>query len=475
MLAALAAVVTAWALRPIWNIDVWWHVALGRWILAHGLPSHDVLSAVPRPGPWTTFQGGYEVFVALLDRFGGLFAVRLVHALAVGAGMALAARTARRQGAAGSEVVVLVALLLVLYEDRIRVRPHVFHFAFTWVMLPLAVAPDRRMRWRDLAWTVPLVAVWQFFHAPGSLWGLLLLGVAALREPRNRAGVAALGAAALTLAALPGVGSSLVSALRVHTTGHLQAAYVPEHWPLWAYPRAGLGVHGWVVPAVCVGLLAAGAAAARRAQTASRAHRLGLWGLLGAYATTAIALARLAWHAGAVAAATRATRSGPVRLVAVAAVLLFAADAAVYVAPRYRHIDPWTTDVQPGRFPEGPAEVLRRAHIGGRIFNEPGWGGFLAYHLFPAARTLTDGRIAFGPQVAALLRRWDDGERAAVLDEAAERFDLDVAVVRPFRGGKPRRWKLVFRDAVAELWLRRDARLPSRLARLRTVQERWGH
>ena len=78
-----------WAFRPIWNIDIWWHIALGRHILFNGWPETDVLSAALSSDPWTTFQGGYEIFVALIHDAGGLFLVRAVHAGTIACGMGL--------------------------------------------------------------------------------------------------------------------------------------------------------------------------------------------------------------------------------------------------------------------------------------------------------------------------------------------------------------------------------------------------
>jgi len=55
-----------WAWRPIWNIDLFWHVAVGREVMDGGIPARDVFSAADANAPWTTFQWGYEVLVARL-------------------------------------------------------------------------------------------------------------------------------------------------------------------------------------------------------------------------------------------------------------------------------------------------------------------------------------------------------------------------------------------------------------------------
>ena len=53
---------------PIWNVDIFWHMATGQWILeTGGLPSTDVFSAITTEREWHPFQWLYEVIVSLLD------------------------------------------------------------------------------------------------------------------------------------------------------------------------------------------------------------------------------------------------------------------------------------------------------------------------------------------------------------------------------------------------------------------------
>ena len=56
-----------WFLRPIWGIDVFFHVAIGREIVAAGIPSTDILSAAHPDAAWTPFQVGYALIVHALD------------------------------------------------------------------------------------------------------------------------------------------------------------------------------------------------------------------------------------------------------------------------------------------------------------------------------------------------------------------------------------------------------------------------
>ena len=63
----------------IWNVDIFWHMATGHWILESGaLPSTDVFSAITPEREWHPFQWLYEVIVSILDDSFGLGSLRLI-------------------------------------------------------------------------------------------------------------------------------------------------------------------------------------------------------------------------------------------------------------------------------------------------------------------------------------------------------------------------------------------------------------
>ena len=51
--------------------DEWWHLALGRLILSHGIPTTEPFSFVATQHPWVEQQWLYEVILASLVRLGG--------------------------------------------------------------------------------------------------------------------------------------------------------------------------------------------------------------------------------------------------------------------------------------------------------------------------------------------------------------------------------------------------------------------
>lgn len=204
--ACIAVFSLGWvALRPIWDVDIFWHIAAGRWILEQGsLPTKDIFTYLEPVPEWYTFQWLYEVGCAWLEGLGGLLLVRMAHAMVTGAGLVafllFSWRFCERESGEGEADVahcggsiprsndvgsgntlyvgaggktrhplhfargiaswgVLAAafavLLFALYADRVRVRPHVVNM-FMWpVMLNLLLVRRSVGNWGEFGAPVP--------------------------------------------------------------------------------------------------------------------------------------------------------------------------------------------------------------------------------------------------------------------------------------------------------------------------------
>lgn len=432
----IVALSFAWCVRPMWDIDVWWHVATGRLILAGGMPSTDVFSAAHPDAPWTTFQWGYEAGVAWIDGVFGLLGLRLVHAAAIAAGAGVLAWRSRQPW-------VIAAVFMLMFEDRVRERPHVIEPLFVALMLPLL----RRERPGAAALGALFLApIWANLHAVSALWWVALAGAAAVgARTREAVGVLVLGV--LAILASPGALAGLTAALHSHAAWPV--ALVPELSPTWRYVDLG----GWGV-VMLLGVGVGGLAAISLWRTdAPLAERLAAVGC----AIAAAALIRWAWLATIPVLLLLDHR--PVR----------GAWAALVVAPLLLHVGPrWTlaeraANVQAGRFPEAAVEFLADAGLRLPTDTMPEWTGYLLYRLHPPTTVLADGRMVFGDDVADLLLRRAASD-AGSFDAAVGRFHTQVLVWR--RGGlppmEPTRWRQVYADEVAEVWLPEPAWTPAR-------------
>jgi hypothetical protein len=58
---------------PLQDPDLWWHLTVGRWILAHGkVPTEDLWGLFSAGQPWRAYSWSTEVLFALADRAGGM-------------------------------------------------------------------------------------------------------------------------------------------------------------------------------------------------------------------------------------------------------------------------------------------------------------------------------------------------------------------------------------------------------------------
>ena len=138
-------VVLAWAWRPIWDIDLFWHVVVGRLILEGGVPSTDVLSAAGSHGPLDHHSVGLRG--TRCGRRGHLrlawtqgLACRALGRHTSGCSRACCAKLALR----ALFVWASWALPLLMVEDRIRARPHLFELLFVVGLTPLLYGRERQ-------------------------------------------------------------------------------------------------------------------------------------------------------------------------------------------------------------------------------------------------------------------------------------------------------------------------------------------
>jgi hypothetical protein len=154
--------------------DEWWHIALGRVILSHGIPSVEPFSFVATQHPWVEQQWLYEVALATLVRLGGdglaSLALGLVGSLALLVAALAVPRRAHVPRGWSAAAMVLCGLMAGM---ALGVR------AETVSALGVALTLLIVQRWRDgnrwVVWLLPpMYLVWANLHA-GFIAGLGVL------------------------------------------------------------------------------------------------------------------------------------------------------------------------------------------------------------------------------------------------------------------------------------------------------------
>jgi len=185
------AIVLVLSLRKQLVVDGWMAIVSGRWIVQHGLPSHDTLTLWAHGHRWIDQQWLAQLALYGLWRLGGLKLALLVHALLVTSGLAGAAMFARTRGATARSVTwIAIPVLIAYYPVASVLRPQSFAFplfaAVLWLVLADARQPSRRV-----FLTLPLLVLWTNLHGSVVLGAALvsldgLVGMVQQRRPSGR-------------------------------------------------------------------------------------------------------------------------------------------------------------------------------------------------------------------------------------------------------------------------------------------------
>jgi len=184
------AIVLVLSLRKQLVVDGWMAIVSGRWIVQHGLPSHDTLTLWAHGHRWIDQQWLAQLALYGLWRLGGLKLALLVHALLVTSGLAGAAMFARTRGATARSVTwIAIPVLIAYYPVASVLRPQSFAFplfaAVLWLVLADARQPSRRV-----FLTLPLLVLWTNLHGSVVLGAALvsLDGLVAMVQQRRPSG-----------------------------------------------------------------------------------------------------------------------------------------------------------------------------------------------------------------------------------------------------------------------------------------------
>jgi len=429
--------------QPFRDPDVWWHLALGRYIVEHGIPAHEPFSFLTAANSWVQEQWLYEVglFKVVSAAGAGLASVLMgcitVIALAIAA--LSVPRSARVGGAWLAGAMVISGLVM---SEVVGVRGQVFTLLGTSIVL-LVITRWREGSTRALWALPPLFLVWANLHA-GFVVGFAVLGVAALTAGplppggilRRRGLLLAAGLSALAVLVNP-AGPALYAYvgdtfLNPTLTSAITEWLSPDFHNVWLRLfelEAVLMVVLWSIGggprAVDVAFGGAAIVATLQAQ-----RNVSLFALIAA---PQIALyAARAWRLRAqplLAARRRSVARTPHPAAAVAGVACIA--AAVAVSVLLPNTAKTTTDTFAAmRYPQAAADYVATHLNGHRLYSVDVWGGYLAYR-FP------EGRMVFMY-----------GETAVFGDADLQLYE-DIHLVRPNWSDVLHRYSL--NDAVVPL------------------------
>jgi len=179
LLLAAPALAFVLALRPVDNFDLGFHLRIGEYVLAKGIPTTDPFSWPGEGRPWALEQWIGPVAFHLAHRAAGLAGVLVMRAIVVALAYLLVSVAAR--AAAGDAVVGAVASLIAVEagEPRFVAMPYVFSLLGVSVVVLALAHVQRTGRLRAMWGLVPLFALWPHVH-PGFLAAYAAMGAFAL-------------------------------------------------------------------------------------------------------------------------------------------------------------------------------------------------------------------------------------------------------------------------------------------------------
>jgi hypothetical protein len=474
--------------RPIFAVDLFWHLQLGHVIASEwSLPTTDLFSAVHPESAWVQFQWLWEWLAYLITHHTGLVGLRLTTSLLMIGSFLFAYHTWRKDHGAVYTLFLLSALM-VLFGDRFRVRPDMMNLVFFVASLPLLLEVDRFHSRKGRVVVFLLACLWSNFHGGGSLLLVACTGAMATgtsldwmiktrtasvcaithREAKDRwliCLVATIGVLA-NPALIPGV---------VHFLSIFGAAteMIPnEEWfhtyTMWQKGVAdGFHLHFALVAAlpylIGIAYLMDWIVRRRRSPDTGTLSELvlclGLIFLSHHWVRTAYLAV---FPLGVILRArTFANQSSALRLA-----LGICAFALVFTSYHYHiergrgglenTLEMTNYDLEPTVYPKQAAEFIQDARLQGKLFNEGKWGGYLIWKTWPSCTVFFDTRHNLDTEMWGYLKgSLSPLHRPAVMDAAFQRYETELMV---FRGPvfplyePPSHWILLYRAGRQEVY-----------------------
>ncbi len=189
VIAATACALTALYAIRIHAADTWWHLATGRWTVAHRtIPHVDPFSFVAAGEPWIYVDWLPQLVMYGLWTVGGFVGLVVLKMVLAGTAIGAAGAGARVAGARTGAVVAVMLAVAVLAQTRYSLmRPNLFGA----VLLATAMAVVLRWGGRGgrILWVLPVLeVVWLPTHGSAiigvGIAGAAVFGALVQRRPR---------------------------------------------------------------------------------------------------------------------------------------------------------------------------------------------------------------------------------------------------------------------------------------------------
>ncbi len=474
VLAGLLTAVAARALLlkfSVLDLDVWWHLKVGDWIVEHhSFPHTGILSRTAADRPWAAYSWGYEVLLSRAYAWFGLVGVGVFGTLLTLAVAYAVYWMVRRLSGKFWIACILATVTCSAFLFSLMPRPVFLSMILFAVTTTLLLEAQRTGRTKLLYWLPLVFLIWANCHIQ-FVYGIfvvgLFTGVHLLLQIAAHLGVvpdfaqpSTLPARKLVLIFVACVAATCIGPYSYHLYA-IVFAYASSTFP-YTFIREFQALNFRAVSHY-VELLLAGAAFF----TLGRQKRVDLFklALLTVASVVAFRTMRDSWFLCMAAAACIAdswgaeiepepseTLSQKAALAAALAVLLFL--VARNVDFNTRSLDAAMSSV----FPVKAVNFLRQNPQPGPLYNTFDWGGFLTWYM-PDYPVAIDGRTdLYGDELDTLFFKTQQGDASYVddpyLNEAKVVLLSKKVPLASVLLSDPR-FSLIFQDSLAVVFVRR--------------------
>lgn len=452
------------------DLDLWWHLAAGDWIVQHhAVPHSGIFSRTAADRPWMAYSWGYEVLLSRAYAWLGFMGVALFGtALTIAVALALFWMIQRLSGRFWVPWLLSVAVYCA-FLFNIMPRPVFFSMLLFCVTLTLLLQANRSGRVHLLYWLPLVFLLWANLHVQ-FIYGLFAVGLLAGMNLLQRGALARrMHPAFLVAPALP------ASRLLLVFGGCVLATCVGPYTfhvyeVIFGYSSSKVIYSGISeLQALSFGgvshflelLLAAGAFFALGWQKKIDPFKVALLVVASVFAFRAT---RDAWFLCITAAAvigdfqaSGEARQPKLRIPELAGVALAAALLLFLIARNTSFNMRGLDRAISAQFPVDAVNYLRRYPAGGPLYNSFDWGGFLIFYM-PEYPVAIDGRTdLYGDSMDALFLATEGADPSYTsdpyLNEAGVvilKNDVPLAKLLP----TDRRFRVIYRDDVATVLAR---------------------
>jgi hypothetical protein len=484
---ALTGLLAAVAARAMWlkfsvlDLDVWWHLRVGDWIIEHrGFPHTGILSRTAANRPWMAYSWGYEVMLSRAYAWAGLVGIGLFGTLLTVAVAYAVYWMVRSLSGKFWVACTLATVSCSAFLFSLMPRPVFLSMILFAVTLTLILQSQRAGRIERLYWLPLVFVVWANCHIQ-FVYGLFVLGLFAgvhvLRQLGARVGVvpdfvlpSRLPAAKLLLVFVACALGTCVGPYTYHP--YLVAlAYAGSTFP-YAFIREFRALNFRAVSHY-VEVLLAGAAFF----TLGRQKRVDVFKLSLLVVTSIVAFRTMrdSWFLCITAAACIAdswskeestvdSESGPnetlygkAGLAAALAVVIYL--IAINTGFNNRGLDDAISSV----FPVRAVNFLRQNPQPGPLYNSFDWGGFLTWYM-PGYPVAIDGRTdLYGDDLDFRFFDSERGDASYINDPYLNEsgvvlFDRTKPLASILSGDQ--RFQRIYEDRLAVVFVRRQSAEP---------------